>query len=150
VHKAREVNMKIEDKIRQTIYDFLAEDERFYGKQDGTESITEIPERLIKELSTLTQESNKEAVRGFETLKSIDGFVGFNIDGGGVWYALFDVESAFWTFLNRNSMSRSMERPLNPVGRYCYRNSEKITELVAWLNKEYQVYLSSKETDNEK
>ena len=60
---------EIENKIRDTVYDFLAEDERFYGKQDGTESITKVPERLIKELSTLIKESNEETEGGW-----VDGF----------------------------------------------------------------------------
>lgn len=76
----KETKDKIEEDIRESIMDFLSEDERFYGKQDGTESITEVPERLIKEicqkLSTLIQEERKNAVRGFvDTIEweKIDG-----------------------------------------------------------------------------
>lgn len=57
----------IREALRETVYDFLAEDERFYGKMDGTESITAVPERLINELETYINKVREEVLEEFIT-----------------------------------------------------------------------------------
>ena len=79
--------------------------------------------------------------KNIEKMRDIGGFVGFTVDGAGVWYALFDVECAFWKFLNRDTMFKTTEKPLSSVSRYSYRYTTKIVELVKWLLEEHKTYL---------
>jgi hypothetical protein len=45
----------IEDKINELVHDWLSEDEKFYGKMDGTESITKPIERFVQALTKLVE-----------------------------------------------------------------------------------------------
>lgn len=123
------------------------DNQRMYtsGYADGFRSAKSISWRWFEPHLSNKSELKREAV---EQLKGIDGFVGFNVDGGGVWYGLFDVETDFWKFLNRNARSSSIEPPLYPVGRYSYRESTEMGELVNWLLEEHKTYLSTNEKNS--